>query len=300
MQAVQQIDHEKLHRRALEISGEYLRFEARLIGVLQELDRAKTYLHYEQPSLFAYVTRCLKLSEHVALSLIGIARKSVQVPELKAAIEERRINVSNARRIVPILTTENKAHWIEKAERCSQGKLDQELARAFPERTTPTKVKYKGEALARLEVDLSHGVLELLKRTQEILSQQNKKYAEVSHVLGVVLEEYVERHDPTRKAERAAARAAKNRAGHLKSASPALENLHILKRVHLDTRLKHQVVLRDQNQCTHRDPEGLRCPVRHWLDIHHIRPVSLGGTNDPENLRTLCSGHHRMSHFFRS
>lgn len=30
------------------------------------------------------------------------------------------------------------------------------------------------------------------------------------------------------------------------------------------------------------------------LDVDHIRPLALGGTHDPENLRTLCPNCHRL------
>ena len=44
-----------------------------------------------------------------------------------------------------------------------------------------------------------------------------------------------------------------------------------------------------------------RCQVpgcRHavFVDVHHIDPRAEGGSNDPENLLTLCSGHHRAVH----
>jgi len=94
---------QRLHEKALFTAKEYLRFEAELIDILQELDHTKTYLHFQMPSLFAYSTKLLKLSENIALTLIGIARKSVEVPELKTAIRENKITVSNARRIVPVL-----------------------------------------------------------------------------------------------------------------------------------------------------------------------------------------------------
>lgn len=49
----------------------------------------------------------------------------------------------------------------------------------------------------------------------------------------------------------------------------------------------------------HRD--GLRCVVpgcrcRLWLDLHHLKPRSLGGSHEPDNLVTLCPLHHRLAH----
>ena len=289
--------HEQLHQKAIQIADGYLRFEGELIGVLQELDLSKTYLHFKQPSLFSYATKCLRLSENIALTLIDIARKSVHVPELKAAIEERKISVSSARRIVPILTLENKTEWITKAQDLTLNQLNQELAKKFPEKAALTKIKYKSEFLARLEVDVSEKTLNLLKKAQDILSQSRKKHVDVAEALNAVLDEYVQRHDPVEKAVRV------EKKNHRKSKpenAQSMKKIPVSKRIRFDATLKHSVVLRDDNQCTHIDLDGIRCHSRKWLDIHHHIPISHGGTNDLNNLKMMCSQHHRMIHLSQS
>jgi 5-methylcytosine-specific restriction endonuclease McrA len=59
---------------------------------------------------------------------------------------------------------------------------------------------------------------------------------------------------------------------------------------------KHAVFLRDQGRCTFVNECGERCNVDRWLHVHHIKPVSQGGTNDPANLTVLCSAHHDLVH----
>jgi 5-methylcytosine-specific restriction endonuclease McrA len=49
------------------------------------------------------------------------------------------------------------------------------------------------------------------------------------------------------------------------------------------------------------EQHGHRCAVPHcrnrlWLDLHHIRPRSLGGDHRAGNLVCLCSAHHRLLH----
>lgn len=60
--------------------------------------------------------------------------------------------------------------------------------------------------------------------------------------------------------------------------------------------VRHTLNLRDEYQCSHVSPEGHRCAQRRWLQIHHVRLISEGGTNDVGNLRILCSFHHRLIH----
>ena len=56
-------------------------------------------------------------------------------------------------------------------------------------------------------------------------------------------------------------------------------------------RIRRAVWARDHGRCT---ASGCRS-TRH-LDIHHIVPRSEGGGHELENLRLLCSGHHRAVH----
>ena len=54
---------------------------------------------------------------------------------------------------------------------------------------------------------------------------------------------------------------------------------------------------RDQGRCCYRDPiSGRRCTSAHLLQLDHLLPVAQGGGADPENLRLVCSEHHRQRH----
>ena len=71
---------------------------------------------------------------------------------------------------------------------------------------------------------------------------------------------------------------------------------YVKTRVPIPAKTKHPVALRDQCRCTFIDSQGRRCEGRRGLHIHHIRPVSCGGTNALENLTTICSVHHEFIH----
>ena len=55
-------------------------------------------------------------------------------------------------------------------------------------------------------------------------------------------------------------------------------------------KLRKHILARDGHQCTHIQ-DGKRCTATHFLQVDHIKPKFLGGTNKPENLRTLCQAH---------
>jgi hypothetical protein len=55
--------------------------------------------------------------------------------------------------------------------------------------------------------------------------------------------------------------------------------------------VRRKVVARDHQRC--RAP-GCRCAT--FVDVHHRKPRSEGGTHTPDNLITLCSAHHTALH----
>ena len=124
-----------------------------------------------------------------------------------------------------------------------------------------------------------------------------------------LVDDYLHRQDPVHKAKRALQRNAVLR-GKEQSDAPKPDFKHGPKpgsllcpnrvplriRKPLSANQKHQVSARDEGRCTFRDVKGQRCTSERWLDTHHILEVSKGGCNDLENLTTLCSQHHDLTH----
>lgn len=51
---------------------------------------------------------------------------------------------------------------------------------------------------------------------------------------------------------------------------------------------------RDERQCQHVRPDGKLCGETRFLEVDHIQPYALGGSNKLENLRLLCSAHNAL------
>ncbi|MBS1970710.1 MAG: HNH endonuclease [Bdellovibrionales bacterium] len=63
-------------------------------------------------------------------------------------------------------------------------------------------------------------------------------------------------------------------------------------RKYIGARVKKQIWQRAQASCEYRDREnGQRCGSKHALEIDHIKPLALGGTDELQNLRLLCRAH---------
>lgn len=270
-----------IHQRAVELSRQHTIVEASLVDTLISVEQTRLYKRLNKSNLFRYVVDILKLSEPVAYGLVAVANRSRQIPALKKAIAEHQLTVSMATRILSALTPENAAELVAFARTHSQRQIDFEVAKRNPRAAPRDKVKPLSEDLVQVTITVSKDTYEKLKRAESLEAQKGKS-STAGAAIGAALDVYLDRHDPVRKAERATKKpgfcAHRNTGRRLTAAQ------------------KHAVFARDRGRCTHVDTDGKRCNTDRWVDVHHIILVSEGGTNEPENLTTLCGFHHDQIH----
>lgn len=301
------ITFKALHERAIQITKTYLRAESDLIAILQEIDECKGYRELGYKSLFEYATHGLGLSESVSFNFITVARKSKEVPKLQEMIQKQEITLSNARTIAPVLTSENQAKWLSAAATLSKRVLEKEIAHMFPERQVQERARYISENRIELKLGISEDLHENLKHVQDLVSSQSRSASSLEDTLRVVIEFYIERKDPQKKAERAEKRVIIAHPSTSVSPVPGQAQLPhatmtpvLIASQHnsrcIPARLEHLVRLRDRGQCTHKSSTGERCSEKRWLEIHHIKPLSKGGVTQLDNLTLICRGHHLVVH----
>lgn len=278
------MDYLSIHNEALAIAKEDRLIEAKLISILQLVNREQVYKKMGYGSLFTYAVEALNIAPERVYQLNAVAKKCEEVPELKKAIESGELNVSRARRIVSVIDEKTSEVWIEKAVNLPQRDLEKEVARANPKETVPEMTKILNAMEAYIGLSISLKAKAHLERLQDLLSQKTGKPASLRDVIEHFAEESVNRLDPVKKAERNVGK------------SPKAVNLSSrIKRRPLPASMKHKIFLRDQGQCT-KVVQGKRCAARRWLDVHHVTPLAKGGRDTLENLVTLCSAHHRIDH----
>ncbi len=276
----------ELHERALEVSRHYRNAEAELLDAIQEIDQRRMFLDYECTSLFGYACRHLRLSENVALNLIQVARVSVTIPDLKNRVREGRITLSNARRIAPVINVDNQVEWLERAENLTVRELEREVARVRPKEAVRERASYVTGDRLKLELGISEEGFKKVRRVQDLLSQRWSKSASYEELLEALCDEFLHRHDPLMRAKRA-----KNPTEILETYLPGDGPPRAI-----PAGVRHEVNLRDETRCTHTDGLGNRCANSRWLELHHVQPVSRGGSHTTDNLTTLCWAHHRKAH----
>jgi 5-methylcytosine-specific restriction endonuclease McrA len=278
---------ETIHQQALGCAMNFKRAEGALLDILLKIDDRKVFRELGYPSLFIYGVQALRLSEAQAYQFIGVARKSREVPELKTAIEQGALNVSTARRIVSVITPENKQTWLEKATTLPQKKLEMEIAKENPNPVVREKIKPVGEERLEMRLGITPALEVKLRQIKDLLSQKQGKACSIEDALEAMAENYLDKHDPVRRAKRSLSLR--------RVPAQETQGTNNGKRKPLAAGVKHQVVLRDQYQCAYEDQNG-RCQQKRWLEVHHRRPLSHGGTDSVQNLITLCFHHHKKAH----
>ena len=284
-----------IHQRAMKAAEGYKRSETEVVKCIQEVDESLTFRRLGHNSLFNYMIDALGFSESIAANFITVSRKAREIPTLQLAIEEGKLSVSKARKITPVLTLENQVEWVEKAKNLPQRQLEQEVAREIPREDVPERIKFITGTRMELRMGISKEIEEKLRHVQDLESQRTGKHVCIEETLAALLEVYLEVKDPVRRADRILKKESVKVSEHVARHAEE-ESTRPAHSAPIPTTTKHRVTKRDQGRCTHLDSHGKRCEDRRWIDIHHIIPRSKGGTNAPENLRTLCRSHHKQEH----
>ena len=300
-----------LHLKAISLAQDLKRIEAELIDVLQKISASRLFKTMGYSSLFEYATKALGLTEGVAYGFISVSRKSNEVPALKEAIASGSVTVSQVRRVAAVMTVQNASELIQKVQSLTQKEIEREVARINPKTATPERAKYVTEERVELRFGASESFMKKLKRVQDLVAQKQRAHAGYEASLETALDYYLEKNDPAKRAERILEKKPNSESSRSKTDTcEATLSATILSsrtvgrnmnsdrsfRVTLPAKTKHIVFRRDQGRCTFVHPNGSRCDQARWLEVHHLRPVALGGDNSIDNLATLCSSHHRRLH----
>ena len=93
-----------LDEKAKGLAVDYLRTEGLLLSVLIEMRRREVFATLNYSGIFEYCVNRLNLSRAQAYYFKTVAEKSEEVPEIKQAVVQGELTLSQARRIVPVVS----------------------------------------------------------------------------------------------------------------------------------------------------------------------------------------------------
>ena len=337
-------------RELLAQTGNRARVERHLQGAiidhLAEIEARSLFLRRGFASLFEYAVRELGYSDAAAGRRIAAMRLCADNPQTRERLRDGSLSLSAAaelqwafdrqRRRPQAATTPAVAALptepplvLDAVGRTRQVKrmladLDPELA-APADRVRPLgNGRYELKAL--IDAECQRG----LEQLAGLLSHVDPRMT-VGQLVGRLVREALDRHDPSRRRPRTGSRPADAHAhaaptpaaepdrriasppkqtarpavsatstaqtrpgcdGHAAAAPKSRDSGRAI-----PAAVKREVWQRDGGRCRYVDPHtGRRCTSRHLLQIDHVLPYGLGGGSDPGNLRLLCHAHHRHRH----
>ena len=164
-------------------------------------------------------------------------------------------------------------------------------------------MKILNEDQVEITIIIFKAALADLDRISSLEAQKGNSRSR-GELVSLALNAYLEKYDPVRKAKRSEARQKirSQETMHVREIKNGVKTQYS-SREEFDRKIisvtVHQLHRRDGGVCIHQDEGGERCSSDRWVQIHHIHPVSEGGSNALENLATLCSFHHRLVHQMR-
>jgi hypothetical protein len=311
------ISDDELLRRLVELVGQSRRVEADLVAHIGEVDARRLYAREASPSLFAYCTEILHLSEAEAYLRIAAARASREHPTLLAMLGDGRLHLSAIAKLAPHLTPDNRETLLERATHKSKRQVEELVAELAPRPDVPALMRklpvgraqvepppalelrpdavapprapapvrpasVEPLAPARYKVQFTASA-ELHDKLERLRALMRSSVPDGD--LGAIIEQAV-----TEKLERLeAARFAKTKAPRKSLAQT-------------DTRpssgevpaaVRRAVYERDGGRCRFVDEQGRRCTARDRLEFHHRHPHGYGGDRSPQNIRLMCRTHNQ-------
>jgi hypothetical protein len=312
-QPLRSIPDEELLRRLAELTRESRRVEADLVAHIGEVDARRLYARAAAPSMFAYCTDVLHLSEAEAYLRIAAARASREHPMLLQMLADGRLHLTGIARLAPHLTQENREALLKRAAHKSKRQIEElvaELAprpdapglvRKLPERrpatpvpapelrpdsvaprpaasAPPRAVEPLAPARYKVQFTASAELRDKLERLQALL-RSSVPDGDLAAIIDLAVTETLQRLEARRFARTEAPRKT------LRETEPSPTSRHV------PAAVRRAVHDRDGGRCAYVDRLGRRCPAREHLEFHHRHPYGHGGDHSPENLSLMCHTH---------
>jgi len=133
-------DDELLHR-LVELLRQSRRVEADLVAHIGEVDSRRLYAREASPSMFAYCTERLHLSDAEAYLRIAAARAAREHPMLLAMLADGRLHLTAIGKLAPYLTPENRDRLLERAAHRTKRQVEELVAEVAPRPDAPTVMR---------------------------------------------------------------------------------------------------------------------------------------------------------------
>jgi 5-methylcytosine-specific restriction endonuclease McrA len=288
--------------------------ERDILRWIYELDCTEGYFELGYESLWECAEKDFGMDRDERSRFIRVARASRAVPEVLDAVTSGALKFTNALTIASLMTDpkidrDEKLYWVERAKLLTKERLREEILDEKPD-----VIARESETLRRRSKTLHTYTVVITEEERERLLRLRtvKRTAKIKQALFEAIDAELWAADPLEKAKRAVAREEKRQAAAQQTensesagktpSTPAEDRgtggSGTTIKFQSVTLNRHIATLRDGGVCQWCDPEtGEKCESTYFTEVHHIIPRSQGGTDDVDNLITLCRHHHKYVHY---
>ena len=285
----------------------------RLVTLLAELDARRLYLDQGFPSLFAYCTDVLHLSEHSAYHRIEAARAAQDYPLILERLTDGSLTLTAVGLLRAHLTKQNHVAVLDAARHRSKRDIERLVAELAPKRDAAPMVR-RLPAVRPLRVAAAAAPAE--RRAPSLLTQvdatppkssaepadsrdrylvrltiSGRTHAKLMRARDL-LGHSVPNGDPAEIIDRALTVLVQNleRTKLAATARPRPARSAVGKGRHIPAAVRRAVWRRDEGRCTFAGVAG-RCGEKRRLEFHHVVPYARSGPTDAANLTLRCRAH---------
>jgi 5-methylcytosine-specific restriction endonuclease McrA len=289
---------------------------------LKEIDRRRLFSKLGYQSLFDYAVKKLKYSEDQAGRRIAAMRLARELPQISEKIEDGSLTLSNIGMASSFFRHESKVQGFDMPEFQKLELLEELNGKTYreaqkivlqkssePETLRPEKVRYLSDSKIEIRFMADASLIERLNKVKGLIAH-SKPNLTMAELVEFMADLTIKNLDPGLKAMASKKKPKENNSDHStndevrtnsktellsetrnepsNSAKDVLQDkcseklkLPAAPRVRIPNATRRQIWILCQSQCSN-------CQSVHALEIEHIKPWSMGGTNDAENLTLLC------------
>ncbi len=256
--------NQELERKLASLVREERQITKEILLLVAEAERRKLHLERGFSSMVKWLIHRFQYSESAAVRRVNAARVLVAVPGAEKKLEEGKLSLTNLSKVQSAIRAHEKvlgpmgglakAKVVGKMEGLSELKAEKAIFEALPAFASSVKAE------RRMQINAEETRL-ALNFPQAVMEDLEKARDLLSHKLP--------------------------------AANFSQVIAHLLKNF-----LKQRAtgpVAQSEKSCTYKDPQtGRICGSTYQLEIDHIKPRALGGTDAKENLRVLCRQHNQF------
>jgi len=317
---------ERAHTELVELAKSRAGFDWQEGRALLRAMRSGAHVRLGYASFSEYIERLFGYSPRFTVERLRVAEALEELPALGRALAVGELGWSTVRELTRVATAETEVEWIELARGGTAREVEKLVSGHRPgdapgDPTDPTarrhvlRLELSGEALATFREALA----KLRREAGEALDDDAAILLMARHVLGGPRDDRRASYQVAVTVCEDCGRGRQQARGELVEVSREVVEMATCDAQHIgevDTHvgtstpvegldadspprakqtiapaLRRRVLLRDAGRCV---VPGCRHAV--FVDIHHLEPKAEGGSNDAENLATLCAAHHRAVH----